>query len=124
MMFVPAWAWKAAPYIGGLLLAVVAYAWAYDNGRDTEREKWQRQAAIEAQKVRERENELQRQVDIAGAALSEKQGQIDMLLAQGRTETRTFYVQNPSANVACLTADRLRHIQASDAALEAASAAK
>jgi hypothetical protein len=40
-MFVPAWAWKAAPYVGGVLLAGGAYLWAYDNGRDSERAKWQ-----------------------------------------------------------------------------------
>jgi hypothetical protein len=123
-MFVPAWALRIAPYVAGLLLAVAAYAWAYGNGREAERAKWQKReaAAVEAAQVKERA--LQAQVDAAGVALSEQAAAIDRITHVQKLNTRTFYVQNPAANVACLDASRLRHISESDTAATAASAAK
>ena len=116
--------WRLAPYIGGALLAVAAYAWAYDNGRDTEREKWQRQAAIEAQKVRERENALQAQIDAAGAALSERAQNVERI-RERTIVTRNYYASNPTHNVACLGPDRLRHVAEADAAaLDAAGSTR
>jgi Flp pilus assembly protein TadB len=115
-MFVPAWALRVAPYVGGLLLAVAAYAWAYSNGREAERAKWQKReaAAVEAAQVKERA--LQAQVDAAGAALSEAQSRISNNAGKAQTITRTYYVANPSSNVACLDDGRVQHITQSDAA--------
>jgi hypothetical protein len=115
---------RFAPYIGGALLIGGAYLWAFDNGRDTEREKWQRQAAVQAEKVRERESELQRQVDAAGVALSEQSAALDRVLQSRRNQTKVYYRANPSDNVRCLTDDRLRAISDADQAAYAASAAK
>jgi hypothetical protein len=115
-MFVPAWALRIAPYVGGLLLAVAAYAWAYGNGREAERAKWQKReaAAVEAAQVKERA--LQAQVDAAGVALSEAQSRISNNAGKAQTITRTYYVANPSSNVACLDDGRVQHITQSDAA--------
>ena len=115
-MFVPAWALRVAPYVGGLLLAVAAYAWAYGNGREAERAKWQKReaAAVEAAQVKERA--LQAQVDAAGVALSEAQSRISNNAGKAQTITRTYYVANPSSNVACLDDGRVQHITQSDAA--------
>lgn len=115
-MFVPAWALRIAPYVGGLLLAVAAYAWAYGNGREAERAKWQKReaAAVEAAQVKERA--LQAQVDAAGVALSEAQSRISNGAGKAQTITRTYYVANPSSNVACLDDGRVQHITQSDAA--------
>lgn len=115
-MFVPAWALRIAPYVGGLLLAVAAYAWAYSNGREAERAKWQKReaAAVEAAQVKERA--LQAQVDAAGVALSEAQSRISNNAGKAQTITRTYYVANPSSNVACLDDGRVQHITQSDAA--------
>jgi hypothetical protein len=123
-MHVPMWALRVAPYVAGLSLAVAACAWAYDSGRDAERAKWQaaQQRAVEAAQAKSAA--MQAQVDAAGAALSEKQQQIADMMHVQKLNTRTFYVQNPAANVACLSSDRLRHISESDAAVTAASTAR
>lgn len=117
---IPSW----AGYVAGLAAIGAVYAAGYSGGRDTEREKWQRQAAIEAQKVRERENALQAQVDAAGVALSEKQSQIDIATRAMSNRTKVYYRANPSDNVRCLTDDRLRAIADADQAAYAASATR
>lgn len=120
----PLWAIRLAPYAGGVLLAVAAYAWAYSNGKQAERATWQA-AAIVAQRAAQAESAgLQAQVDAAGVALSEQAAAIDRLTHVQKLNTRTFYVQNPSNNVACLTDDRLRAIAESDSTATFASAAK
>jgi hypothetical protein len=123
-MFVPAWAWKAAPYIGGVLLAGGAYLWAYDNGRDDERAKWQARESMAVAAAQAKEQELQAQIDAAAVALSEKQQQIDAGTQRAVSLTRTYYVENPANNVQCLSPDRLRHIADSDQRATAASAAQ
>ena len=123
-MFMPAWALRIAPYIGGALLIVAAYAWAYGRGVDAERTKWQAVQAKAAEVQRQREVTLQAQVDAAGVALSEQAAAIDRLTHVQKLNTRTFYVQNPAANVPCLDANRLRHISESDTAAIAAGTAK
>ena len=122
-MFMPAWALRIAPYIGGLLLIVAAYVWAYGRGVDAERTKWQAVQAKAAEVQRQREVTLQAQVDAAGVALSEQAAAIDRLTHVQKLNTRTFYVQNPAANVPCLDANRLRHISESDTAAIAAGTA-
>lgn len=120
-MFVPSWAMRIAPYIGGLLLAVAAYVWAYGNGVDDERGKWLVKEAAAAQKAREREDEMQAQVDAAGFALSMSTAELERLKNQSRVETRNYYVTNPAANLPCLLPERLRSIAESDAAAQGAS---
>jgi len=123
-MFVPAWALRIAPYVGGVLLAVAAYAWAYSNGKEAERAKWQARESAAVAAAQAKSAAMQAQVDAAGAALSEKQQQIADIMHVQKLNTRTYYVQNPAANVACLSPDRLRHISESDAAVTAASTAR
>ena len=123
-MFVPGWALRVAPYVGGALLAGGAYLWAYDNGRNAERAKWQKREAASVAAAQVKSAAMQAQVDAAGAALSEKQQQIADMMHVQKLNTRTYYVQNPAANVACLSPDRLRHISESDAAVTAASTAR
>ena len=115
-MFVPAWALRIAPYVGGLLLIVAAYVWAYGRGVDAERTKWRAVQAKAAEVQRQREVTLQAQVDAAGVALSEAQARISNGAGKAQTITRTFYVQNPAANVPCLDDGRVQHIAQSDAA--------
>lgn len=111
----PLWALRLLPYAAAALALGGALWWAYDKGRDTEREKWQQKEAVATLKARERENALQAQVDAAGAALSVSQTEIERLTKDRLTNTRTFYVQSPAADIACLLPDRLRHVQESDA---------
>jgi hypothetical protein len=115
-MFVPAWAIRLAPYIGGALLIVAAYVWAYGRGVDAERTKWQAVQAKAAEMQRQREVTLQAQVDAAGVALSEAQARISNNAGKAQTITRTYYVANPSSNIACLDDNRVQHIAQSDAA--------
>jgi hypothetical protein len=115
-MFVPAWALRVAPYVGGLLLAVAAYAWAYGNGKEAERAKWQKREAAAVEAAQAKERALQAQVDAAGVALSEAQSRISNGAGKAQTITRTYYVANPSSNVACLDDGRVQHITQSDAA--------
>lgn len=102
-MFVPAWAFKAAPYVGGVLLAVAAYVWAYDNGRDDERAKWQ---AARAELL-----ELRRQkADWSAANLAEK---LDALPGHVERETirvvETQWRDRPVRE--CLDADLVRSLE-------------
>ena len=115
-MYVPGWALRLAPYVGGVLLAGAAYLWAYDNGRDAERAKWQAVQAKAAEAQRQREAALQAQVDAAGAALSERSQNVERIREKAQIVTRNYYVENPAANVLCLGPDRLRHVAQSDAA--------
>lgn len=123
-MFVPAWALRVVPYVGGLLLAVAAYAWAYTNGKQAERAKWQAREIAAVVAAQAKSAAMQAQVDAAGAALSEKQQQIADISRAATVKTRTYYVTNPAADVACLSADRLRAIADSDTAVTSANAAK
>jgi hypothetical protein len=119
-VFVPAWAIRLAPYAAGILLAVAAYAWAYSNGKQAERAKWQKAEIVAERAAQAKSAAMQAQVDAAGVALSEQAAAIDRLTHVQKLNTRTFYVQNPAANVACLSADRLRAIAESDTAVTAA----
>jgi hypothetical protein len=123
-MFVPAWAIRLAPYIGGALLIVAAYAWAYGNGKEAERAKWQKREAAAVEAAQAKERALQAQVDAAGVALSEMSAAIASKTDRAVNLTRTYYVENPASNVACLDASRLRHISESDTAATAAGTAK
>jgi hypothetical protein len=121
---IPLWAIRLAPYAAGLLLAVGAYAWAYSNGKQAERAKWQAAAIVAERAAQAKSAAMQAQVDAAGVALSEKQQQIAGMANVQKVNTRTFYVQNVNSNVRCLTDDRLRAISEADAAVTAASTAK
>ena len=118
---IPLWAIRLAPYAAGVLLAVGAYFWAYSNGKQAERAKWQAAAIVAERAAQAKSAAMQAQVDAAGVALSEQAAEIDRLTYVQKLNTRTFYVQNPSSNVACLTDDRLRAIADSDTAVTAAS---
>jgi hypothetical protein len=108
---------KALPYIGGALVLGGALWWAYDNGRDAERAKWQQKEAVATLKARERENALQNQVDAAGAALSQVTAENEQLRADLRQTRRVYYVQNPAAAAAvCLSDSRFLHHQRADEA--------
>ena len=117
---IPLWAIRFAPYAAGVLLAVGAYFWAYSNGKQAERAKWQAREIAAVAAAQAKGAAMQAQVDAAGAALSERAAEIDRLTHVQKLNTRTFYVQNPAANVACLSADRLRAIADSDTAVAAA----
>lgn len=121
---IPLWAIRIAPYAAGVLLAVAAYAWAYSNGKQAERAKWQAREIAAVAAAQAKSAAMQAQVDAAGVALSEQAAAIDRLTHVQKLNTRTFYVQNPSNNVACLTDDRLRAISESDSTATFASAAK
>lgn len=121
---IPLWAIRLAPYAAGILLAVGAYFWAYSNGRQAERAKWQKAEIAAVVAAQAKSAAMQAQVDAAGVALSEQAAAIDRLIHVQKLNTRTFYVQNPAANVACLSADRLRAIADSDTAVTSANAAK
>jgi hypothetical protein len=123
-MFMPAWAIRLAPYAAGVLLAVGAYFWAYSNGKQAERAKWQAREIAAVAAAQAKSAAMQAQVDAAGVALSEQAAAIDRLTHVQKLNTRTFYVQNAAANVACLSADRLRAIAESDSTATFASAAK
>ncbi len=97
---------------------------AFDTGRDNERSKWQRASIAAERAAQAKSAALQAQVDAAGVALSEKQQQIADMANVQKVNTRTFYVQNVSSNVRCLTDDRLRAISEADAAVTAASTAQ
>lgn len=120
-MFVPAWAIRLAPYAAGVLLAVGAYFWAYSNGKQAERAKWQAREIAAVAAAQAKSAAMQAQVDAAGAALSEKQQQIADISRAATVKTRTYYVTNPAADVACLLPDRLRAIADSDTAVTSAS---
>lgn len=115
-MFVPSWAMRIAPYVGGALLLFGFYLWAYDKGRDSERGKWQIEESKAVAEAQAEAAAMQVQVDMAGAALSEKQAEIDMLSKAITAKSRAYYAQNPAANVPCLGPDRVRAISESDAA--------
>jgi hypothetical protein len=117
---IPAW----AGYVAGLAAIGAVYAAGYAGGRDTEREKWQLEQAKAVQNARERESELQRQVDAAAVALSEQSAALDRVLQARRNQTKVYYRANPSDNVRCLTDDRLRAISDADQAAYAAEPAK
>lgn len=121
---IPLWAIRIAPYAAGVLLAMGAYAWAYSNGKQAERAKWQAREIAAVAAAQANSAAMQAQVDAAGVALSEQAAEIDRLTHVQKLNTRTFYVQNPSSNVACLTDDRLRAIAESDSTATFASAAK
>jgi len=117
---IPLWAIRLAPYAAGVLLAVGAYFWAYSNGTQAERAKWQAREIAAVGAAQAKSAAMQAQVDAAGVALSEQAAAIDRLANVQKLNTRTFYVQNPAANVACLSADRLRAIADSDTAVAGA----
>lgn len=121
---IPLWGIRLVPYAGGVLLAVAAYAWAYSNGKQAERAKWQAASVAAERAAQAKTAAMQAQVDAAGAALSEQAAAIDRITHVQKLNTRTFYVQNPSSNVACLTDDRLRAIAEADSTATFASAAK
>jgi hypothetical protein len=121
---IPLWAIRLAPYAAGVLLAAGAYFWAYSNGKQAERAKWQKAEIAAVAAAQAKSAAMQAQVDAAGVALSERAAEIDRLTHVQKLNTRTFYVQNPAANVACLSADRLRVIAESDSTATFASAAK
>lgn len=119
-------AFKALPWRRIMPVAGIAgVLWfAFDTGRDNEQSKWQRASIAAERAAQAKSAALQAQVDAAGVALSEKQQQIADMANVQKVNTRTFYVQNVSSNVRCLTDDRLRAISEADAAATAASAAQ
>ena len=106
------------------ILAVLALLFAvYKAGEHSERGKWQKREAQAVEAQRAREAAMQAQVDAAGAALSMSTAEIERLTAAQRMNTRTYYVQNPSADVPCLTPERLRAVSESDKAAYASATA-
>jgi hypothetical protein len=113
-MFVPAWALRIAPYVGGVLLAVAAYAWAYSNGKQAERAKWQAREAAAVGAAQAKSAAMQAQVDAAGAAMSEQAAEIERLTKRATGNVRNIYAARPADNVACLDDGVLRAIAESD----------
>ena len=121
---IPLWAIRLAPYAAGALLAVGAYFWAYGNGKQAERTKWQAREVAAQEAQRARETALQAQVDAAGAALSMSTAEIERLSKLANIKRSEFYAINPAAAGPCLHPDRLRAIQAGDEAANAAITAR
>jgi len=92
-MFVPAWAWKAAPYVGGVLLAGGAALWLIDNGRDAERAEWQAKVATEQAKVRRLEQQWRDEHARADAADVARLTAQDALMAALQRKV-TVYAQS------------------------------
>ena len=115
-MFVPAWAIRLAPYAAGILLAVAAYAWAFSNGKQAERAKWQAREIAAVAAAQAKSAAMQAQVDAAGAALSEQAAEIERLSKRATGNVRNIYAARPADNLACLDAGVLRAIAESDAA--------
>ena len=112
----PFWMLRHAPYIGGILLLIGAYFWAYGRGVDAERAKWQAAQVKAVEVQRQREAALQAQVDAAGTALAERSQNVERIREKAEVITRNFYVENPATNVQCLGPERLRHVAETDAA--------
>jgi type II secretory pathway pseudopilin PulG len=119
----PLWAIRLAPYAAGILLAVGAYFWAYSNGKQAERTRWQAREVAAQEAQRARETALQAQVDAAGAALSMSTAEIERLSKRATGNVRSIYAARPADNVACLDPGVLRAIAESDAAPHDTSAA-
>jgi len=122
-MFVPTWALRIAPYAAGVLLAVAAYAWAYSNGKEAERAKWQAREIAAVAAAQAKSAAMQAQVDAAGAALSMSTAEIERLTKRATGNVRNIYAARPADNVACLDPGVLRAIAESDAAPHDTSAA-
>jgi hypothetical protein len=120
----PLWAIRLAPYAAGVLLAVGAYFWAYSNGAQAERAKWQKAEIAAVVAAQAKSAALQAQVDAAGAALSSMSAENERLATLAAQSRKAFYVQNPAAAGPCLHPDRLRAIQAGDDAANAAITAR
>ena len=120
---IPVWLLRIGPYLGGGVLVAFVALWLYSVGERHERARWKAREAAAQAAIQEREDEMQAQVDAAGVALSEKQAQIDAAARAMSEKTKVYYVTNPAANVMCLSPERLRHIQESDAAYNSAKAA-
>jgi hypothetical protein len=122
---IPLWVIRyVLPGVGAVLALWAAYSWADGRGYDRADAKWRKAESAAVAAAQAKSAAMQAQVDAAGAALSEQAAAIDRLTHVQKVNTRTFYVQNPAANVACLLPDRLRAVAESDAAAAAAIAAK
>ena len=108
-------------YIAAAALIIAAYFWAYNRGADHTQAKWDaakaRGVLVAVQMAQERQAEKDR-ADNLGA---QNNRLVTALADAKRPEVRNYYEQNPSRNVACLGADRLRDIAKSDAAAYAAA---
>ena len=122
-MFVPPLAVRIAPYAGGVLLAVCAYLWAYGNGRAHERAKWEAAKVVAEREAAAKAAFMQAQVDAAGVALSQQSTEIDRLNSIASQKTKVYYGQNPTADVPCLSSERVRAVSEADRAAYAASTA-
>ena len=117
--------WPVLAIAASAVLALwAAYSWAHGRGVSTERAKWQlaEQRAVAASAALTAA--LQSQVDAAGAALSERQTEIERLSRLAAAKRSNFYVTHPAADSTCLHPDRLRAIQAGDDAANAANTAR
>lgn len=110
-MILPAW----AKYLAILSVAAITYGKGYSDGTRSEREKWLVKEAEAVAATAKREAAMQSQVDAAGLALSMSEVELERVKNEARVTTRNYYVTNPAANVACLTPERVRHVQESDA---------
>ena len=120
------------PYAVGALVVIAAVLAVrhygkvqYNAGVDALAAKWAaseaKAAAAAARLAQERQNAVDRADDLG----AQNNRLVEALADAKRPEVRTYYAQNPSRNVACLGADRLRDIAKSDAAAyEAARATK
>jgi hypothetical protein len=114
---IPVWLIRyGLPALAAALALIAAYFWAYGQGRTAERAKWEVASAAAAKVQRERELALQAQVDAAGAALSEQSALMAQVLDSAKGNTRNYYVQNPSSDVACIKPERVQHVAETDAA--------
>ena len=128
--FVAAWPLikRLAPFIGGALVLLGAVLWLrhygreqYNAGVDDLAAKWAASEAKAAAVAATLAQERQAATDRADNLGAQNDRLVNALADAKRPEVRTYYEQNPSRNVACLGADRLRDIAKSDAAAYAAA---
>lgn len=112
------------PGVGAVLALWAAYSWAKGIGAAEERGKWEAREIIATTAMQAKSDELQAQVDAAGAALSMSTAEIERLTKLANMKRSEFYAINPAAAGPCLHPDRLRAIQAGDEAANAAITAR
>jgi len=128
MSWLVTWPWRRILPVAGAALSVLwllwaAYNWAYARGRDSERHRWVALQAEARDAAAQREAVLRDKVEAAATQLAERREAVDRVVTRTITKTRTYYAQNPVADVSCLDPERLRHIADSDAAALAAAGA-
>ena len=120
LLFIRGLPWR----IIGPIVAVLALLFAvYRAGEHTERAKWEAAKAAAEREAAKKTAVMQAQVDAAGVALSQQSVEIDRLNKIASQKTKVYYRENPTADVPCLSPERLRAVSEADTAAYAAGTA-